>query len=249
MSQPDNHLYEFGPFRLNLSERQLFRDGKSVSLTPKAFETLVMLVMKRGHIVEKDDLLKGVWKDTFVEEANISRHVWMLRKTLGENENGQSYIETVPKRGYRFLANLEEPGNTGDQLVVERRSITRIIAEENDEVAVQKNEIVQDFEQKLLAASGEEGKWVRWRWGLGFGVLCAVVIGLGVTLYLSWFPRDARKSPVSVAAVPGSIAVLPFKSIGTESNDDYLRLGMADALITRFGERQPNRRAANELRA
>ena len=99
MSQPDNHLYEFGPFRLDLSERQLFRDGKSVSLTPKAFETLVMLVMKRGHIVEKDDLLKEVWKDTFVEEANISRHVWTLRKALGENENGQSYIETVPRGG------------------------------------------------------------------------------------------------------------------------------------------------------
>ena len=110
----ENHLYEFGPFRLDLSERQLFRDGKPLSMTPKAFETLVMLVRKSGRIVEKDDLLAEVWKDTFVEEANISRHVWMLRKTLGENEKGQSYIETIPRRGYRFLANAQAAGNGGE---------------------------------------------------------------------------------------------------------------------------------------
>ena len=108
MSKLENHLYEFGPFRLDLSERQLFRDGEPVSLTPKALETLVKLVTNSGHIVEKADLLKEVWKDTFVEEANISRHIWMLRKALGKNENGQSYIETIPKRGYRFIGKLKK---------------------------------------------------------------------------------------------------------------------------------------------
>src|SRR6266853_1682236 len=188
MSQPDNHLYEFGPFRLDLSERQLFRDGKPVSLTPKAFETLVMLVMKRGHIVEKDDLLKEVWNDTFVEEANISRHVWTLRKTLGENENGQSYIETVPKRGYRFLANVQEAGNGRDQLVVERRSIMHITAEQDDEANDQTRVFAEDLEQKLQAAMSEKQKWAGWRWGLG--VLAVLVIGLGVMLYRNSSPRD-----------------------------------------------------------
>src|SRR6266550_5309212 len=152
MGEPENNLCKFGPFRLDLSERQLFRDGQPVSLTPRAFETLVMLVRKRGHVVEKDDLLKEVWKDTFVEEANISRHVWMLRKALGENENGQSYIETVPKRGYRFLANVQDAGNGGDQLVLARHSIVHITAEEDDGVVARNGEFAENLEQKLLAA-------------------------------------------------------------------------------------------------
>jgi len=232
MSRPDNHLYEFGPFRLDLSERQLFRNSKPVSLTPKAFETLVMLVTKRGHVVEKDDLLKEVWKDTFVEEANISRHVWTLRKTLGENENGQSYIETVPKRGYRFLAHVEA-GSVDDQLVVERRSIMHITAEEDDDIVPRKRELTEDLAQKLLAAIREKQKWAGWRWGLG--VLAVLAIGLGVTLYLNRIPGATKKSAANVSGVPGSIAVLPFKTMGTESDNRYLGLGMADALITRLG--------------
>ena len=96
MHVSENHLYEFGPFRLDLSERQLFRDGKPLSLTPKAFETLVMLVRKSGRIVEKDDLLAEVWKDTFVEEANISRHIWMLRKTLAKTRMVRATLRPFP---------------------------------------------------------------------------------------------------------------------------------------------------------
>ena len=235
MQVSENHLYEFGPFRLDLSERQLFRDGKPLSMTPKAFETLVMLVRKSGRIVEKDDLLAEVWKDTFVEEANISRHIWMLRKTLGENENGQSYIETIPRRGYRFIADVKEVGNGGDQLVVERRSITRITAEEEDEVASQKNEIAQDFSLQPPAASGKKQKWMGLRWGLGFGVFCALMIGL-VALYHTWTSRETKRSEayLAVTVAPRSIAVLPFKTIGTEGDNEYLGMGMTDALITRL---------------
>jgi TolB-like protein/DNA-binding winged helix-turn-helix (wHTH) protein/tetratricopeptide (TPR) repeat protein len=236
MSQPDNHLYEFGPFSLDLSERQLFRNGKPVSLTPKDFETLVMLVMRRGHIVEKDDLLKEVWKDAFVEEANISRHVWTLRKTLGRNEQGQSYIETVPKRGYRFLAN-PEADNGGDQLVVERPSITHLITEEDDgEIATPQSEIAQNFAQRSLAAGSVKPQWARWRWRLACGVLGALTLGL-VALYYTRTSRETNGSEANVAATapPRSIAVLPFKTIGTEGDNEYLGLGMTDALITRLG--------------
>ena len=235
MQVSENHLYEFGPFRLDLCERQLFRDGKPLSMTPKAFETLVMLVRKSGRIVEKDDLLAEVWKDTFVEEANISRHIWMLRKTLGENENGQSYIETIPRRGYRFIADVKEVGNGGDQLVVEQRSITRITAEEEDEVASQKNEIAQDFSLQPPAASGKKQKWMGLRWGLGFGVFCALMIGL-VALYHTWTSRETKRSEayLAVTVAPRSIAVLPFKTIGTEGDNEYLGMGMTDALITRL---------------
>ena len=94
--------YLFGAFRLDPAERQLLRDGVSVPLTPKVFEMLVVLVERNGHLVEKEELLNLVWADAFIEEANLARCVHTLRKALGEEHGGHKYIETVPKRGYRF---------------------------------------------------------------------------------------------------------------------------------------------------
>ena len=100
--------YEFGPFRLNAAERLLLRDGESVPLTPKAFDLLLALVEHHGRLLEKDELLKLVWPGTFVEEANLSYNISHIRKALGDGENGQKFIETVPKRGYRFVASVKE---------------------------------------------------------------------------------------------------------------------------------------------
>jgi Tol biopolymer transport system component/DNA-binding winged helix-turn-helix (wHTH) protein len=107
MSQPARHLYEFGPFRLDATERLLLRDQQHVPLTPKAFETLLMLVEHGGHVIEKDELMKKVWPDTFVEEVNLAKNVSNLRKILGA-EQSEHYIETIPKRGYRFVAGVRE---------------------------------------------------------------------------------------------------------------------------------------------
>jgi Tol biopolymer transport system component/DNA-binding winged helix-turn-helix (wHTH) protein len=98
-----NRLYEFGPFRLDMNERVLLRDGQIAPLTPKAFDTLVVLVENNGHVLEKEELLKAVWPDTFVEEATLAQNIFTLRKVLGKEP---SYIETIPKRGYRFTANV-----------------------------------------------------------------------------------------------------------------------------------------------
>jgi Tol biopolymer transport system component/DNA-binding winged helix-turn-helix (wHTH) protein len=108
MSHEPKHLYEFGPFRLDAGERRLLRDGKNVPLTPKAFDLLLALVEHHGRLLEKDELLKLVWPDTFVEEANLTYNISHIRKALGEGENGQKFIETVPKRGYRFVAEVWE---------------------------------------------------------------------------------------------------------------------------------------------
>ena len=106
MSKQESHLYEFGPYRLLPQERLLLRDGEPVALTPKAFETLVALVRRAGHLADKDELLKEVWPDSFVEESNLAQNIFLLRRVLGGGENGKPYIETVPKRGYRFLAGV-----------------------------------------------------------------------------------------------------------------------------------------------
>ncbi len=104
----EKHFYKFKSFRLDVGERQLFNETEAVALTPKAFDVLVALVERRGHLVEKDELLKLIWADSFVEEANIPRIVHKLRKTLGEDSNGNKFIETVPTKGYRFVAEVDE---------------------------------------------------------------------------------------------------------------------------------------------
>src|SRR5918998_4526699 len=99
-------IYEFGPFLLNPSERVLTREGRPVPLTPKVFDLLVVLVENGGHLLGKKDLMEAVWPDSFVEEGNLTFSISTLRKALGEDRKEPQYIETVPRSGYRFVANL-----------------------------------------------------------------------------------------------------------------------------------------------
>src|SRR4029077_7754913 len=109
MDEKTQHLYAFGPFRLDAGEYLLLLDGRPVPLPPKAFEALLMLGENAGHLVDKNELMKRLWPDTFVEDGNLAKHVSLLRKTLSEASNGQEYIETIPKRGYRFIAEVSIP--------------------------------------------------------------------------------------------------------------------------------------------
>lgn len=112
-------LYEFGPFRLDAAERLLLRDGAAVPLTPKAFDVLLALLEQPGELLDKETLLKTVWPDSFVEENNLADNVFKLRKALGEGEHGQKFIETIPKRGYRFVAEVKKQNGLEAQPVVE----------------------------------------------------------------------------------------------------------------------------------
>jgi len=109
-SRETPRLYEFGPFRLDPSERKLLRGNEIVALTPKAFDTLHLLVRNSGHLMEKDDLIRMLWPDSFVEEGSLSNNIFLLRKALGEDP---AFIETVPRRGYRFVGAVRQfPGAT-----------------------------------------------------------------------------------------------------------------------------------------
>ncbi len=102
------HFYAFGPFRFDSEKHVLVRDGTPVPLAPKATEILFVLVEQAGHLVDKDSLIQRVWPDAFVEEGNLNKNIFFLRKALGEWQPGRDYIETVPKRGYRFVAPVHE---------------------------------------------------------------------------------------------------------------------------------------------
>src|ERR1043166_4768030 len=106
MPLAESHFYEFGPYRVDPAERRLLRGDAPLPLTPKAFETLLALVENAGRGLDKDELLRRVWPDTFVEEGSLMRNISVLRKVLGD-EDGR-YIETMPKRGYRFVAPIRE---------------------------------------------------------------------------------------------------------------------------------------------
>src|SRR5262249_25469992 len=109
-SLTEKRLYRFGPYQLDAAERVLRRDGTPVSLPPKDLEMLLVLLERAGSIVEKDELLGRVWPELFVEEGNLSRRVFNLRQVLGDTEDGRKYIETIPTRGYRFVATVDVDG-------------------------------------------------------------------------------------------------------------------------------------------
>lgn len=126
--------YEFGPFLLDAGERQLFRNGQLVPLTPKAFETLLFMVEHRGRLIEKEELMRALWPNSFVEEANLTNNVWTLRNALGESRDTRKYIETAPKRGYRFVADVRIVNREEEtELIAEKHTVTRIITEEEQE--------------------------------------------------------------------------------------------------------------------
>ena len=112
MSNKNGHSYEFGDFRLDSELPSLWRDEKLVPLPPKALEVLLLLVRQRDIIVSREELLNTVWRDTFVEEGNINYTVSLLRKTLDKDDRGR-FIQTVPKRGYRFVADVLEVSANG----------------------------------------------------------------------------------------------------------------------------------------
>ena len=101
------HRFNFGNFTLDVEKRLLLRDGEPVPLTPKAFDTLALLVRRSGHVVCKDELLEEIWADAFVEESTIAQNVFTLRKALGQTHTENQFIETVPKHGYRFIADVQ----------------------------------------------------------------------------------------------------------------------------------------------
>src|SRR6185369_11995770 len=106
MEQRDGNIYKFAGFRLIPGEGLLLNNGEQVLLAPKAFSTLVILVEQHGHLVEKADLIERIWGNAFVEEAAVSRCIWTIRNALGEDSKDQKFIQTIPKRGYRFVADV-----------------------------------------------------------------------------------------------------------------------------------------------
>ncbi|MDX6558692.1 MAG: hypothetical protein QOF72_1741, partial [Blastocatellia bacterium] len=231
MSRQAKHFYEFGSFRLDATQRLLLREGAVVPLTLKAFDLLLTLVESDGEVLTKDELMHRVWPDSFVEEANLSHHIHKLREALGEKQ-GDKYIETLARRGYRFVAKVNEVRDEGVEVVLQEHSLARVVVEETeaDDHAVE-GELFIEVEGP--AAIPEHATQTKKQLSLRVWAIAAVgVLVLMAAGYFLW-TRHATPTIASTSQIR-SLAVLPFRPLSTESHDESLELGMADALITKL---------------
>lgn len=222
MTRQTEQFYEFGPFRIAVSERVLLRDGQAVPLAPKVFDTLLVLVQNSGRILEKDELMKAVWPDVVVEEVNLAHNISVLRKVFANEASGQQYIETVPRRGYRFMGEVREVSDNSAEMVIAERTRSSLLIEE--EVSDQKDAADTGAGDQLRL----QAKRKRVLKVISLGVAIAV---LSVLAFYLWQWSRPRRLPNTTLK---SIAVLPFKPLIAGSRDEPLELGIADTLITRL---------------
>lgn len=209
MGDESRQFYEFGRFRVDTAQRLLLRDQEIVALTPKVFEMLLTLVESSGEVVSKDSLMKKVWPDTFVEEGNLTQSISLLRKALGEGQNGHTYIETVARRGYRFAAPV--------QAVWDRGVGVGVVESENAAVSTK----------------------VGTRAGNGFSGHGRMLLGMLIVLSLAtagfiYFVRANKGAETS--NVIESIAILPFVNEASDSDAEYLSDEVTDSLINNLSQ-------------
>ena len=174
-------IYEFGPFRLEPSERKLLRGNEIVALTPKAFDTLVFLVRNSGHLIEKDELLRRLWPDSFVEEGSLSNNIFMLRKALGEDP---PFIETVPRRGYRFVGAVRQlPDAAPTRLEKPLVEGHREVANEVSMDLRPSSAVVAAIPKTAAVEAGRPDANTNFRW---IGVLAAVIVISAIAATFVW---------------------------------------------------------------
>jgi DNA-binding winged helix-turn-helix (wHTH) protein/tetratricopeptide (TPR) repeat protein len=206
-------FFEFGEYRFDSEKRLLWREGELVALPPKAAEVLSLLIENRGNLVERSEILEKVWSDTFVEEANVNYAISVLRKTLG----GDGIIQTIPRRGYRFAAEVnEKPIAQHQEIILERRTISETLIEERDD-----EKLARPFQ--LHSRKPRTSLYA-----------AAAVILAGILVGGAYWKFTGR-SAAAIRASLHSIAVLPLKGFSSSADDQELRLKITDSVITRLG--------------
>jgi DNA-binding winged helix-turn-helix (wHTH) protein/TolB-like protein/Flp pilus assembly protein TadD len=228
MSQKSGHLYEFGPFVLDINRHVLLRDGKPVALTPKTYDTLVTLVENSGRMLSKSELMKQLWPDVSVEESNLTQQVSMIRKALGESSGESPYIVTVQGRGYRFAApvigHAAAPDPTTDKSIEQEPTASAAVDVPVDHERT--GNLVSDTPQTEGRDHFPSRNQITW---ITAGVIAAGLAVGGYLIERKQFGRGQRPEE------PLRLAILPFQSLRRDPSSDFLGFSLADAVIMKLG--------------
>lgn len=220
-------IYQFDNVLVETEEFRVLRNGEPVTLEPKAFAVLIFLIENRGRLISKDEMLDAAWKDSFVTPNALTRVVAQLRRALGDASQNSRYIETVPTRGYRFIADVAE---TNGRTNGESASISFDQDKPNEDLTIEPLEQI-GATSVLNETPGKPNFW-KSRAGIISSILLLFMLVAGIA-YLA-----VSKSPAKADAAPEgfgrTIAVLPFKLLSPNNENDYLSVGLADSLITKL---------------
>lgn len=265
MSKQRKHFYEFGSFRLDVTERTLLSREGSIGLTPKAFDTLLLLVENSGHVLDKRELMEKVWPESFVEENNLAQNISLLRKVLGREETGAKFIETVPKRGYRFIAEVRETWDEAVELIVHEQTTRSILIEEDDTDATDEDQLLErakvvppsvepETAQAQLrersipallapaptalvsAETAPSTTTTPKRHERNWKRLALILAAVALVAVVIGYPFYLRKTKETPPAnVSRTLAILPFRNLKQDTETDFLSFSLADAIITKLG--------------
>lgn len=214
----DKVFYKFGNVTVDCENFCVLKDGRSISLTPRAFDVLVFLLKNDGRVVEKQEIFDSVWKDISVSDNSLTKIIKEIRQALEDSADKPHYIETVPKRGYRFIGEFKEDPNQAAALTETTH---------DGEIVIEK---IESGETTIR----QSHETTRTRFAFSKTALAFSVIGLiSILILVAWLlfrSGTAKTSPSPIR----SIAVLPFKPLNADSRDESLEMGMAETLITRL---------------
>src|SRR6516165_1658847 len=237
--QYTKHFYEFRPFRLDATDHQLFREGVPLPLTPKALDTLLILLQNSGRTLEKDELMKAVWPDTIVEENNLTQNVSALRRVLGQDFR---FIQTMPRRGYRFVAEVRERWEEIPALIVREHTRSSVVIEEEQETGLEEQAVRSPAEtptrepltQRLVNLCKRPA-------ALAVAGTALLLAGIAVSLpsvrqyVLGRLPeRAGRRASIPPLAQGKYLAVLPFRVVGDPASLNYVAEGLREAISAKL---------------
>jgi TolB-like protein/DNA-binding winged helix-turn-helix (wHTH) protein/Tfp pilus assembly protein PilF len=219
-------FYEFGPFRLDPNKYRLFRGEEVVPLSPKAIETLIILVQNPGKLLEREALMDALWPEAIVEEANLTVAVSQLRKAINTNGDRGEFIQTIPRVGYRFVADVitveEQPASS--KAVLENVQQTISVADEGNEAVSGLKGLLPDQPEALVASAK--------RWQIPWMPIVIAGTSILVLAAINWLVRERFPLLPSVSVSDKSIAVLPFENLSDEKVNAFFADGVQDELLT-----------------
>jgi len=227
-----NHAYEFGLFLLDTDRQLLLKELQPIALTPKTYDTLLVLVESGGRLLSKEELMKALWPDSFVEDSNLTQQISMIRKALGESPGEDRYIVTVQGRGYRFAASVKPFSNRESQTALQAPQLSdqhdKTTRTETGTVSAAGLTISSGLHPSSRPDAG--GRTV-----LGRRIAISVLALLGVAvLALVYTLHRKQSSGAQSSQGPRSLAIIPFRNLRQDADSDFLGFSLADAVATKL---------------